>query len=301
MIQEKLAKQLQNHLEAYISKRTNHEEASLKQMLAEKRNAEIVKVKARANIISRQQYDEMVDVRYVVHYEYVFKQGKWFYIEEESEQRQAKFCEQQLMEDEKILPSWQVNEMYAVEDSTERIEESLAIAHSEREYFGEEMERVSYKYNRLAVVKYAETWWNSYNPTYKHFDVDCTNFVSQCLHTGGVPMSGYPNKTKGWWIRGGDWSYSWTVANSFRLFLNKGLATVVKSPEQLTFGDVICYDFEGDGRYNHSTIVVAKDKEQMPLVNAHTMNSRMRYWSYEDSTAYTKNIKYQFFHIVDGR
>ena len=38
----------------------------------------------------------------------------------------------------------------------------------------------------------------------------------------------------------------------------------------------------------------------MPLVNAHTYNSRMRYWAYEDSSAYTPNIKYKFFTIVDG-
>ena len=39
----------------------------------------------------------------------------------------------------------------------------------------------------------------------------------------------------------------------------------------------------------------------MPLVNAHTFNSRMRYWNYEDSTAYTPNMKYRFFTIVDDR
>ncbi|MGE1104293.1 amidase domain-containing protein, partial [Peribacillus simplex] len=28
-------------------------------------------------------------------------------------------------------------------------------------------------------------------------------------------------------------------------------------------------------------------------------DSRMRYWSYEDSTAYTPSIRYAFFHITD--
>ena len=49
-----------------------------------------------------------------------------------------------------------------------------------------------------------------------------------------------------------------------------------------------------------TAIVVAKDGHAMPLVNANTYNSRMRYWAYEDSTAYTPKIKYDFFHIVDG-
>ena len=72
----------------------------------------------------------------------------------------------------------------------------------------------------------------------------------------------------------------------------------VQDPRELILGDVICYDF-GDGRINHFTIVTGKDAFGMPLVNAHTTNSRLRYWAYEDSSAYTKNIKYKFFTIVD--
>lgn len=75
--------------------------------------------------------------------------------------------------------------------------------------------------------------------------------------------------------------------------------TEVSSPDQLTYGDVICYDFEGDGRWDHTTIVTAKDAYGMPLVNAHTNNSRHRYWSYEDSMAWTENTKYKFFRIGD--
>lgn len=75
--------------------------------------------------------------------------------------------------------------------------------------------------------------------------------------------------------------------------------TVMESARDLIPGDIICYDFEGDGNWNHNTIVVAKDANGMPLVNAHTDNSRNRYWSYEDSTAWTPDIQYKFFRI-DG-
>lgn len=116
-------------------------------------------------------------------------------------------------------------------------------------------------------------------------------------------MTGYPNRTKGWWMQNNNWSYSWSVAHALRWYLPRaksGLRAVeVKSPEELLLGDVICYDFEGDGRINHTTIVTAKDAHGMPLVNAHTANSRMRYWDYEDSTAYTPNIQYTFLSIVD--
>lgn len=116
-------------------------------------------------------------------------------------------------------------------------------------------------------------------------------------------MKGKYNKTSGWWYEGKSWSYSWTVANALRLYLNQSNnhlgAVAVEKPEQLVPGDVICYDFEGDGKWDHTTFVTEKDAYGMPLVNAHTTNSRHRYWSYEDSTAWTSNIRYNFFHFPD--
>jgi cell wall-associated NlpC family hydrolase len=170
----------------------------------------------------------------------------------------------------------------------------------------EEQTERQYVYKRLQAIRYAEAWWNGHNPQYRFFDVNCTNFVSQCLYAGGIPMRAVGNRSSGWWYEGRDspsasWSYSWAVAHSFRWYLEKGvhIKTEVKSSaDQLSLGDVICYDFEGDGRWDHSTIVVAKDSQGMPLVNAHTTNSRHRYWDYRDSTAYTSDIQYCFFHIV---
>lgn len=118
-------------------------------------------------------------------------------------------------------------------------------------------------------------------------------------------MRGYPNRSNGWWMQNNNWSFSWTVANAMRWYLPAskfGLrAREVSSAEQLKLGDVICYDFQGDGRFDHTTIVTGHDANGMPLVNAHTYNSRMRYWAYEDSTAYTPNIKYRFFTIADDQ
>ncbi|WP_301171467.1 amidase domain-containing protein [Brevibacillus nitrificans] len=159
-------------------------------------------------------------------------------------------------------------------------------------------------YNPWNAVAYAERYWNSPNPAYPHFTDDCTNFISQCLYAGGIPMLFSKEKGRGWWIRtgkGGEWSYSWSVAHALYLMLKSGAApmrAVTKSsPDQLEPGDIICYDFDGDGRFQHNTIVVAKDANNMPLVNAHTTDSSMRYWAYEDSTAYTPNMRYAFFHI----
>ena len=156
-------------------------------------------------------------------------------------------------------------------------------------------------YNRQAAVDYATKWWNSYNPAYPSFQVDCTNFISQCLRAGGAKMTGYPNRSKGWWIQGGNWSYSWSVAHALRWYLEtskQGLrARRLNSPLDLELGDIIFYDFEGDGKVNHSTIVTSFINGE-PYVHAHTSNSANRHYLYKDSSAYTPNIKYYFYHIL---
>ena len=156
-------------------------------------------------------------------------------------------------------------------------------------------------YNREAAVAYAEQWWDDANPAYPYFDVDCTNFISQCLRAGGAPMRGYPDRSKGWWVQGGTWSYSWSVAHSLRWYLEtskQGLrAQRVDDPSELEIGDIIFYDFGGDGRVDHSTIVTSI-RNGVPHVHAHTSDSAHRPYPYLDSTAYTPNIKYYYYHIT---
>lgn len=115
-------------------------------------------------------------------------------------------------------------------------------------------------------------------------------------------------RESGWWYRGRSgsqelWSFSWAVANALRLHLansRTGLrAEQMESPKQLAIGDVISYSWDGDGQYGHSTVVTGFDGNGMPLVNAHTVNSRNRYWDYKDSYAWTERTMYRFFHIPD--
>lgn len=234
----------------------------------------------------RQSYDKSTSLHYFLRISLLLKESKHYYLEE------GIYKGVVLFNGEK----WVKHVVQTETGSSEA--ERVTSAFVEKE----EQPR-AFTYNRREAVRYAERWWDSYNPAYRHFDVDCTNYISQCLRAGGAPMWGQPNRSKGWWYGSKTWSYSWAVANALRWYLSgsrKGLTAVEKSSaEQLSLGDVICYDFEGDGRFNHNTIVVKKDRNGMPLVNAHTSNSRQRYWAYEDSTAYTPNIQYKFFHI-DG-
>ncbi|MDX8044494.1 amidase domain-containing protein [Gracilibacillus sp. S3-1-1] len=217
---------------------------------------------------------------YLLHVKLFIEDGEYFYHEEVMEHRVAEVENDVVTFDKEVaLPIREIPEQIEVDVNDSRFD-----------------------YDRRVAVQYAERWWNDANPAYQYFaDNDCTNYISQCLRAGGAPMHGAPNRSKGWWYQRDNWSFSWSVANSFRWYLSgatSGLkGTEVSDPEKLSPGDVICYDFQGDGRWDHTTIVVAKDSQHMPLVNAHTNNSRHRYWTYEDSAAWTPNCQYRFFHI----
>ena len=48
-----------------------------------------------------------------------------------------------------------------------------------------------YDYNREAAVAYAKKWALGRNPAYKDYELlggDCTNYISQSLHAGGIPF-----------------------------------------------------------------------------------------------------------------
>lgn len=284
----RLQKMLESRVREFVGdKKAKDEKILRKRSMMSARNADIVKTNAIGKIMKAETRDGMNHLYYIVHLKYLIRQKGYFYIEEEVERRKASFTQKELLYvDEEIPVEFPVN----VPETSLYEEDQDSV-----------MDR--YTYERLQVVQYAERWWNDYNPSYQKFEVDCTNFVSQCIYAGGAPMRGYPNRTKGWWYRNKNWSFSWSVANALKTYLQHsktGLrAREVHDPQELQLGDVICYDFQGDGRFDHNTVVTGKDANGMPLVNAHTYNSRMRYWAYEDSSAYTPNIKYKMFHIID--
>jgi len=169
--------------------------------------------------------------------------------------------------------------------------------------------RAGIPYRRDLAAAYADRWWNEPNPAYEKFEVNCTNYVSQCLFAGHAPMNYTGRRDSGWWYKGRSggrelWSYSWAVSHALQSYLARGStsglqAVQVESPADLTLGDVIVYDWDGNGRFQHSTIVTAFDSKGMPLVNANTTASRHRYWDYRDSYAWTERTRYRFFHIAD--
>lgn len=170
--------------------------------------------------------------------------------------------------------------------------------------FAQPGDEVRAGYDPIRAYRYAEQWWNGRNPRFQDMGVDCTNFVSQVLYAGGYPMTHAKDRTNGWWYRFGRspaWSFSWAGAHALAMHLRASRepfrTRLVLTPEELSLGDVICYDWQGAGQYGHSTVVVGHDPEGRPLVDAHTVDSHHRYYSYEDSYAWTPRTRYLFVHF----
>ncbi|WP_067840735.1 amidase domain-containing protein [Amphibacillus sediminis] len=256
-------------------------------MLHENRGRTVARLTGTGQIYSQRLLpDQEVRMDYKLRVVFLIKQEADFYLEEQVRDHQVIFSDNEIHTHQELAPA----------ELDQEIRTNPAIE------LTPVPEAIRFDYDRRAAVQYAERWWNDANPAYHFFeDNDCTNFVSQCLRAGGAPMRGYPNRSTGWWYQENNWSFSWSVAHSLRWYLSgstKGLRGFeVDAPEKLHPGDVICYDFQGDGRFDHNTIVVAKDQDNMPLVNAHTNNSRRRYWDYQDSMAWTPNCVYKFFRI----
>lgn len=271
-------------LDFFESERNKDSWWERKKALYRKREAEIVRIQGDGRIVERYTDDYEENYHYLLHLSFLIKQKGRFFREEKITPYQFQLREGNMVGHRETSRNTLSNDTPKITPQVMRDEESWR-----------------FTYDRLAAVKYAEHWWNSYNPDFETFTVDCTNYVSQCLLAGGAPMRGAPARDQGWWYQHGNWSFSWAVAHSMRWYLSgstEGLqGKAVETAAELHPGDIICYDFQGDGRWDHNTIVVAKDADGMPLVNAHTDNSRNRYWSYEDSTAWTPNMKYKFFRI----
>jgi hypothetical protein len=170
-------------------------------------------------------------------------------------------------------------------------------------------------YNGAAAAAYADTYWNNYNsawPSFANSGGDCTNFVSQALFAGGITMRlSPPNSGNAAWYmvksKQRHWSYAvpWVNAQANSIFALQHLPGVTQvasyygvAPGQMvadnaTQGDIVLYDFNNDGVYDHEAIVVANDGTSWDLVDAHTNNRYHAYWTlapYNGSWATTRLV-----------
>lgn len=153
------------------------------------------------------------------------------------------------------------------------------------------------RYSRVRAVRYALRHWNNPNPRFANMDTmgaggDCANFVSQCLLAGGWPLD-YRESAgdKEWWYRrlgtarfdsdrNDWWSCTWAVAGSHLRYFraNHGLVLILSANPRLARslrrGDVIYYDWDGDGVFTHSALVTGFSRAGSPLVTYRTLRPR---------------------------
>lgn len=132
----------------------------------------------------------------------------------------------------------------------------------------------------------------------------CTWFVSHALWAGGMPQdeswnSTDPNGPLGGLMDGSD--AAWAAQNlRDHLVANKDVAEfsldlAANAVPQAELGDVIAYDWEGDGRFDHLALVTGIDSGHYPLVsewgtgewwdrNAVSYQSRGWTWSEKSGT-----------------
>ena len=183
------------------------------------------------------------------------------------------------------------------------------------------MPEISGLLNRTAAVQYAKKWCSSNNPEYPFFGADCANFVSQCIHAGGIKMN------KVWYCKRKDsnimldfvkkfrpdkqWDCSprWSVAlenynyfkNSYilseEIVLNgaEEIGDATKGDKPVRMGDIMYLQFDGK-TYPHHATIVSEVKDGMICYAAHTEPREKEELSnffnnYKNGKAYILKIK----------
>lgn len=166
---------------------------------------------------------------------------------------------------------------------------------------------------------YANRWATARNSNYPNFGSDCTNFVSQALHSGGgYPYTNYGSyNSNAWWVSwNGLWfSYtnSWSVTNSLRTFLildypggwDWGFQPVQPSNQAL-YGDVFFYDWQGDGSYEHASMEVAYSGTDANsgwsgnLIDQHTTDRYHAIWHLWPYNSNRYTTKIDLIHVDSG-
>ena len=101
-------------------------------------------------------------------------------------------------------------------------------------------------YDPAAAAAYALKYWQNYNPNYSNYNSiggDCCNFVSQCLHAGGLQMDG-----SWFWYSYSNHSASWTLCTALKTYLVGTLGCAfIPSPSaaQIDVGDVLYFNNGG--------------------------------------------------------
>ncbi|CAG8818977.1 1021_t:CDS:1 [Gigaspora margarita] len=136
-------------------------------------------------------------------------------------------------------------------------------------------------YDRNKAVSYANQYCSKPNPNYiEQKSVDCTNFASQVLYAGGIPMDNSWRPDKRAWV---DVDYFYGYLISSKLAKECQLA-------ELRPGDFIQYRSPNADKTNfHHTVIVVKGG-QNPIVDSHSQNACNKSHSYFRGKDYFRSL-----------
>ena len=123
-MKEQLKMMLQKRVERYTSNQEERSDERLMRMqqLLQKRNAEIVRVHGAGKIQSVEEDQNDTVLRYQVHLQFFIKQQDAFFIEEEIEDREARFRNGLLVSDQEVEPPLNRNDIpHLIVEGTERL------------------------------------------------------------------------------------------------------------------------------------------------------------------------------------
>jgi len=136
-----------------------------------------------------------------------------------------------------------------------------------------------YSYNYTAAKNYALGHCSSYSDSYCNYNPcggDCANFVSQCLRAGTERTDGSWNTYSGGCSNCGTTSSNagttaWVNNEALQNWvINAGRGQAWGSIYSLGIGDIINYDWDGDGVFDHVAIVT--DAGGSTLVSCHNID-----------------------------
>ncbi|MDM4763699.1 amidase domain-containing protein [Galbitalea sp. SE-J8] len=116
-------------------------------------------------------------------------------------------------------------------------------------------------------LKYIADYWHTTGPADRFGYIpneNCANFVSQTLVARGWRM------TKNWYYRGGRHSPSFTSSTELGQYLRlKGavkLTDSTKNRKRVRVGDIVQFDWERDGKTNHSAVITRIVKKKHGVI-----------------------------------
>lgn len=160
-----------------------------------------------------------------------------------------------------------------------------------------------YSYNAQRAVRYANRFVYNYNTHFAPIEGrDCTNFVSQCVSYGFGSSTDYETESSyrtvytgsyysGWYAPNGAWvsvNSNWDYMFSSKLNL-AGPRVQEVTVATMQNGDILQIDFQGDGSYDHSAILVDAENQ---LFAQHSPDT---YATYNDYVGVKRLYRPKFF------